>query len=392
MSNILFFARYYTTGNNHLAKKFAQQICAFENLGYCVYVITISGKEIRLCKNNEVLGNYGSIPSIHIPLISNYFTYVKLYRAVERAILNSGINFDVMYCRSLFPIRSAVRLLQSAKQKHVGVISEIPTYPPMEEYVQEKRVLRCMILKQLNDRNWEIAQYVNLFTLIGKHSDTYLSKPAVNISNGIDVDTIPIRKRPMLDCEFHIILLATMATWHGYDRIIEGVRNYVSSSHEYKPILHFVGGDSDGSLSRWKALIEEYGLTENARMHGPLYGKALDEQFDMCHVASASLGLHRIHMINSSVLKAREYTARGIPFVSEAEDTSFPADFRYIFHVSQDEEPIDIAGLIAFYMDCVTNKNAEFEMRALAIRSMSWERQLQIAMDRYEELNRHVQY
>lgn len=373
MNKLLFCARYYLDVKDHLAKKFSQQITALTNMGYVVYYVCISDGYIGLYCDGKLIQNYCRTPKLHIPLLYNILLYRKLYTALEYSIEKEDVQW--IYCRSLFPIKSALKALVAAKKKNIKVVMEIPTYPPQKEYSTEKRFLRYHILKYLEKKNYELSPYVDLYTLIGEPANSYLGRPAINISNGIDVTRFPIHVSKRHEKEIHLMALATMSKWHGFDRLIEGINVYVHAQYTIKPIVHFIGGDGDGSLAQWKLLAKQYNLDEFIVFHGPLYDEALNAVFNLCDVGIASLCMHRIGITEASVLKIREYMARGIPFVYATTDPCIPDEYDFTYRVSQDDTPIDIKEVIDFYEKCIENTGFENTMHQYAVENMTWESQ-----------------
>lgn len=375
MKTLLFCSRYFIGDmQNHLSKKFAQQISAFEKIGFCVYYLAIENYHVCLFKNNEKINIISKYSMFKVPLISNFIGYIQLYKSLFVAIkcINKP---DLLYCRSMFPFRTTKKVLKYAKTQNIFVMMEIPTYPPMNEYQKEKHFFRRMILKYLDRKNKTIAKYIDLFILIGVKSDTYFNKPALNIDNGIDVNIFPIKSNIIHPGEIHILALAAMAKWHGFDRLIEGVKNYYDIPTDIKIYVHLVGPDGDGSLIEWRKLIEKYNLSSYFIIHGPLYGQYLDEMFNLCDVGIASLALHRINISESSILKVREYTARGLPFIYSANDTAIPNDISFALQISNDDTPVCIKHLICFYQKCQLSNNIGNEMHQFALQKMTWEHQ-----------------
>jgi hypothetical protein len=63
-----------------------------------------------------------------------------------------------------------------------------------------------------------------------------------------------------------------------------------------------------------KNLASRLRINDHIIFHGFVHGKELDRLFEQNHIAVGSLGIHRIGLNQLSILKAREYCARGIPF------------------------------------------------------------------------------
>lgn len=163
-------------------------------------------------------------------------------------------------------------------------------------------------------------------------------KPHITIGNGFDVVSAPVRQpAAYTGTDLHLLCVANVNRWHGIDRLLRGLANYSGTPGV---VLHVVGNGPE--LSHLQELAEELGIGDRAVFHGFRTGEDLDAFFDQCHVAVGSLAIHRIGLKEASILKAREYCARGIPFIYGISDPDFPADLPYILHLPADESPIDI--------------------------------------------------
>ena len=113
-------------------------------------------------------------------------------------------------------------------------------------------------------------------------------------------------------------------------------------------------------------------MKEKVIFHGFVSGKALDTLFDECHVAIGSIGLHRIGLNEASVLKHREYCARGIPFIIECSDFDFPNDFPYFYKVPADETPISIDDIFHFTRLVFSDSDHPHKMHDYAMKYLDW--------------------
>jgi len=99
-----------------------------------------------------------------------------------------------------------------------------------------------------------------------------------------------------------------------------------------------------------------------------------------------SLGIHRIGLKEASILKAREYCARGIPFIYGIADPDFPADFPYILHLPADESPIDIEQVITFADRVLADPDHPQKMHRYAEEHLDWSVKMKRLKDFLEAL------
>ena len=81
---------------------------------------------------------------------------------------------------------------------------------------------------------------------------------------------------------------------------------------------------------------------------------------------------HRRGLKEASILKAREYCARGIPFIYGISDPDFPPDFPYILRLPADESPIEIEDVLAFAKDVCADPDHPEKMRRYARENLDW--------------------
>lgn len=178
-----------------------------------------------------------------------------------------------------------------------------------------------------------------------------LKDKIIKQTNGVDVDKI--RERAMIPdwpaSNFVLIAVANISNWHGYDRAIRGIARYVSLASDSlpKPKLLIVGdGDARDDL---EDLADKLQVRKYVLFQGIKEGEELDQLFEYSHVAISSLGLYRIKLESASVLKSREYSARGIPIISAGADSDFEPLPNFVFQVGNSDDPIDVFSIIEWY-------------------------------------------
>lgn len=195
-----------------------------------------------------------------------------------------------------------------------------------------------------------------------------LNKPHITIGNGIDVNKIKLRKPPAyIDQELKIICVASFSRWHAIDRLLYGLLLYRGD----RTIRVYLVGDGL-ELNNIRKMTNDLKLDNYIIFTGILSGNDLDDLFNTSHIAVGSLGLHRIDMKEGSILKAREYCARGIPFIYGCFDSDFPINFPYIKRIPGDESPIDIEEIIHFAEKIYSDTEHHKKMRAYAEKNLDW--------------------
>ncbi|MBK5253014.1 MAG: glycosyltransferase [Peptostreptococcaceae bacterium] len=366
----------YFNGNykDSLSTKFSSQISAASNLELDVWYIACKEDGIYLCHKD----NQQRISPIKFRETKSIFYTVRYYTALYQSIISivsQNNRFDYVYIRNMFVTPSYIKALKQIQRKGSKCIVEIPTYPAMSEYSSEKNILRRITLFIQNKFEILSCKHVDLFALIGEPATQYHGRPAVNIGNGIHICDIPLRKQEVLKDEIHILALASMSRWQGFDRIIEGMYEYRQKGGNKQIKFHLVGPDGDGSIKEWRALSNQYGLQDSVLFEGPIYGDDLTLFINKCDIGVASLGLYRKGFNNTSVLKIREYMVRGIPFIYAGNDFALNENNNFHIKVPNDDSTIDIQRIVEFALMIRKNTQVSIQMRKYAKENMTWEKQ-----------------
>lgn len=354
---------------NGISKKIQAQVRALKANGLethlCYLQENASGK--RRIANDQVIADYGRA------------FYGKIRKRLEyHSVVNYAIShqIDIVYMRSNHNANPfTIGMLRQMKKAGIQIVMEIPTYPYDQEYITpfmkaERFIDRCFRKK--------LAHLLNAIVTFSDYKIIF-GVPTIQISNGIDFSEIPVKKQVNnTDRELHLIGVAEIHYWHGYDRLIRGLAEYYTTPQTYKVYFHIVG-DLSGQRERDELLpvIAENHLESYVIFHGKQHGEALEQLFEQCDFGIGSLGRHRSGIHKIKTLKNREYAARGIPFIYSETDEDFEK-MPYILKAPEDESSIDIAKIIRFYP---TVHLSPQEIRN-TVRHLSWEEQMKLVLEK----------
>ena len=272
-----------------------------------------------------------------------------------------------------------IHFFQKLKKAKIRAVTEIPTYPYDGEF------LGASMKDQINlivDKLFRKRLYYNMDALV-TFSDAKMifGNRTIEIIYGIDFDDIPLHHfcpSSSQSSSLHLIGVAEVHFWHGYDRLISGLGEYYKNGGDRDVFFHIVGGVHPDYMKDipqapgFSVRMKKYGIEDKVLFHGPLYGTQLDEIFNQCQFAIGSLGRHRSGITAIKTLKNREYASRGIPFVYSEQDSDFD-NCPYVIKAPADETPINVQQIIDFM--------SHFSMTASEIRksveSLSWKIQMQ---------------
>lgn len=271
--------------------------------------------------------------------------------------IKKNINYDVYYFRRFPVTRQMIKSMRRIRQNNPKalILVEIPTYP----YDREISGLSAKLLLMI-DKIYRVKlhKYADKILTYSKHDEIFRI-PTIKLANGLNMDQISLSSH----CEsfnntINAIAVAKMELWQGYDRFIEGLKMYYANpSLEPKRniILHLVGEGNE--IKKYKKMVGNYGLVDHVKFYGKQFGSKLDEIYDKCSIAVSSLAKHRINVYYDSVLKDKEYAAKGLPIIS-AVRTEFDdhKSFKYYKYFQSNENFINLHEFIDFYDSVYSDK------------------------------------
>jgi glycosyltransferase involved in cell wall biosynthesis len=209
------------------------------------------------------------------------------------------------------------------------------------------------------------------------------NKPFFVLTNGVCLDGYKEKKyRAIKDDKLELLFLASHAfPWNGIDRLLQGMARY---SGKTDILLHVVG-DME---KEYRGLVLKLRLTDKVVFHGKKFNEELDEIFDTVHIGIGILALHRNGLKVATSLKAREYLARGIPFMIGYEDEDIKEVFPYVLKIPANEEPIDISAVVAFTKKIYAESGQRMtgEIRDYAKKNIDYRGKVKGLMDFIEKL------
>ena len=377
---ILFLTYHGFDPGSGISKKMLAQIKGLSQNGHEVHVGSYDRDERgHLCRfiDDKPIRDYGK---------GKWAAIVQRidYRCLYNYCVKESIEF--IYARSYMNATPPlVRLFRRLKKAGIKSVMEVPTYPYDQEFkgydMNQRMRLRIdqLYRKKLSAEMEAIVTFSDEETIFGQRT--------IRISNGVDLDTIPLHTtKPDTTHEVHLIAVAEVHSWHGFDRLIHGLGEYYKKNDgkpKRKVVFHIVGdvwpSEMNGSVNApgFAPYIKEYNIEEYVKFHGKLFGEELDKVFDQCSFAIGSLGRHRSGITIIKTLKNREYASRGIPFIYSEQDSDFDHQ-PYVLKAPADESPIDIDSILKF-LDHQQMTPQEIRQ---TVEHMSWKRQMQIVLEK----------
>lgn len=250
---------------------------------------------------------------------------------------------DFLYIRQVYHDDAFVRYLKDIRRNNpkIKIVYEVPTYP----YDQQRALSLSsapFIAKEKISRK-TVAKLVDVIVTFYGQQEIW-GVPCIPIMNGFDFSSSELKSREMTE-DIPMVSVASTAFWHGYNYMIEGLRDYYANGGEENIVYHMVGN----VLPEHKKMVEEFGLEKHVVFHGKQSGEGLGNIYNDCLLGINVLGVCTDGNPKSSSLKSREYGAYGLPIVSALPIDYLPEDYKYLLVIPPVNEPVDIKKILDFY-------------------------------------------
>ncbi|MBR2028417.1 MAG: glycosyltransferase family 4 protein [Oscillospiraceae bacterium] len=362
--NILFSAFINPLRKSGVEKKIDGQIKAFENLGHNVWYFTFSGDKILLCHKDESK-----------ELFSVSANPVGYYMALQKGMRYAAekLDIDMVYIRRIFCSPFHLKTLDLFRKKGIITIEEIPTYPydELNRHYTAASYKIAAVVDKIYRRQYH--SYLDRFVTFSKHTEIF-GVPAICLDNGVNFDTVRFIPTVFPDDRLDMIAVSAMSPCHGYERAIEGIKNYMETNPSVPVYLHLVGDGQE--RANWEALTDKYNLRDYVIFHGHRTGDELHSIFDRCQIGLSILGMYKMGMEAVSPLKTREYAAMGKPFVYANTELNIDETTPFCMRIANDATPLDINAVLQFYSRVKEIPQICETMNSFAKEHYSWEAQM----------------
>ncbi|ULR32467.1 glycosyltransferase [Dickeya fangzhongdai] len=362
--NILFATHNSEDDTDGVWKKIKAQVSALRGMGASV--------DFFYMKEGVIILDDGVIKSeFPIGQKGKYFFYFSLANHIK----SERKAYDLAYIRKphggLFVIFLPY-LLGALKRINTYIVIEIPTYP----YKKELNSIKAIIFNIVFDMTLPFFRgKVDEVLYMGDKIETIWGVKATRISNGIDIDNIKsIKEKDKCSSDFIIVGVANLEFWHGYDRIVEGIKKYTGK----RSVIFNIVGYSQPEYNRLKEMVLKYKIENNVVFHGRKSGGELDVLLEDADVCVDALGRHRSGNNTNSSIKSKEYAARGLPFIKSHVDYSF-GDEEFIFQVPANDSAVDIERIIQWRGSL--SEGFSIREREFALSKLTWDKQLKFLLE-----------
>ena len=364
---LMFLVFHSLAAHSGISKKILSQIEALKENGVdtrlCSLEIAPDGKKYRrLGEENICELGYGLKAKIRKRTDYSDIVSSALEDGYDAVFIRYDINADPF----------TVKMVRELHKNGIKTIVEIPTYPYDGEFRGQGLAMNMQLLIDRLYRK-KFFSFCDAIVLYNGPDELY-GRPVIHISNGVDFNAVPLsHPGSCASSSLRLLSVANIHLWHGLDRLIRGM----AENRDVECELHIVGDGLPEIIRHYRTLADEAGIGERVKILGPMYGEALDREFEWADMAVGSLGRHRSGITKIKTLKNREYAARGLCFFYSEQDEDFDSA-EYVFKVPSDESAIDIKALQEFLSESKLNGK---EIRK-SVEGLSWKRQMAKIIER----------
>lgn len=347
-----------------ITKKIKAQIRTLRHMGldvtYCGYVkdgsAIFDNKDCVIFKKNYAFKN---------GIYQRYNRRFLLIKTVNEYLKSSQAKFNYGYLRWHTFDKPYLKMLAGLKQVGTVNIIEAHAWTPN---MKSKSLIGKYQIYQDNKNSHYAKNYISLVAGMSEYDNIWDIK-TVKIDNAIDLDAVSERHWNKDSDTVRIISVSNEYPYHGYDRLLKGMRKYYDVGGMRNIEVHLVGVFMEST----KQLAHELQLEDKIIFHGKMFGAALDDLYNNSDLGIGALAHHRVGMFAGSSLKTKEYFAKGLPFIYGWREPAFDASYPYALQVELCEEPLDIQTVLDFYDGIKDDDQMLLNMREFAREHYSWE-------------------
>ncbi len=365
MKNGIFIANFELNENEGIYKKVYSQATGIANrLGKC-YLLTKKDKNTKV----DEISTYKKMTSVN----EN-----NIYDTARKIICT--IKVDIVYIRLLIPNPRFISFLRFCKKNSVKLIYEIPTYPYYGEQLKTARKKYRAIGKIIIDFIfWPfVYYYVDNVAIILSNTNKHIFKKMIEISNGANISSIKVKNDYTNNKNvFSIVTVGTLYPYHGYDRVLRGLKK-CNETVDGVPVIFSIIGSSP-TIEDLKKLSDKLEL-KNVKFLGIKSTDQLNELFDSYDLGLGCLALHRRNANVDTTIKIIEYYCRGLPALTSGISPMDQYDKNATIHVSDSENSLDFEEIYKLYKEGKVTTSQKISKIARA--HFSWEYIMKELIDR----------
>ena len=383
--NILYFAALNENDESKIGikNKILGQCNGFKQLGHSVWLARFRDHKLAVTKAEECIFEYYIGNGHSRKRCAKAFTMLKKFTKEWK--------IDMLYMRLPSMSISTYQFLQDLHKENIKVLIELYTYPLNKErmvsalhLIKEKQFSMGTkaILSLLIDNLYYpfLRTVVDRLVVLLPKKELWGIK-TIQIQNGIDTSVILARTINTNKDVITLLGVAYLSYWHGYDRVLKGLKSYYEDEAEAKKRVEFIIVGDGSNRKELENYVKKNHLESYVSFVGIKSGAELDSYYDRADVGVAALGAHRKKVNVVSTLKSREYFAKGLPFLDSAIDYGIKESVsKYCLKVPNNDSAVPIDEVISFAEQFKYTEEAQTSMRDYAVQYLDWKYPMSMVM------------
>lgn len=294
----------------------------------------------------------------------------KFFEEIKKFLKNEKI--DIVYVRLMLPSFKLISFLSFCKKNNYKLIYEIPTYPYFyEQFRTSKNRIKGLIKVGIHAFFFPLIYHiVDKMVAVISNSKIKILKKMVPINNGINLQLSSKKEDYSIKSTIKLIGVGTIYSYHGYDRLIQALKNCNEYAGGHIIETHFFG-ESD-TLNELQEKVKTLGLN-HVFFHGRIENKKLLKKYNDFDCGIGCLALHRRHADIDTTLKVVEFLNCGLPVLTSGnlllnDDTLN----EYTIKIENSNEIINMEEVINKLLN-IYNKNELYSLPDKAKNIYNWD-------------------
>lgn len=352
-----------------ITKKIKAQIATLRRMGMNVTYTSYTATGAVIVDNDEniIYEKKYIIDSSVYKRFKRRFLLIDTVNEYLKKCMADNVKFDFGYLRWHTYDKVFLKMLNGLKKCGATNIIEAHAWTPDRK---GKSMIAKYQIAMDNRYSKKAKDYVSLVAGMSEYDNIWGIK-TVKVDNAVDLNNIAPREYVKDDSKLRIVSVSNEYPYHGYDRLLKGMKLYYDNGGKEVIRVDFVGVFMEST----KKLARELGLEERIHFHGKMFGEELDKIYNNSDIGIGALAHHRVGMYSGSSLKTKEYFAKGLPFIYGWKEPAFDDTYPYALQIKLCEEPLDINMVIDFYNRIKDDDKMLDNMRQFAKDNYSWERE-----------------
>ena len=215
-----------------------------------------------------------TVPRTLLQRVLGLFPTASITRNYQ-AVLDAIEKPDFFYIRRTVADRDYLNFFKTLKERYpkCKIIVELFVYPYDKDNFGKWNAWPFYFKEILYRRN--LKKYVDRFVTYTPDEEIF-GIPTIRTTNGVNVEKIPKIKGEYQENRMVMLGVAHMQKQHGYERVIEGLKNYYSEPGKTYEVLLYLVGDGPEKKNLQK-LVQKYGLQKYVKFYPIMTGKDLDD-------------------------------------------------------------------------------------------------------------------